>query len=767
MLFRTIMRKESFFAMNRILLLIIVVASAFIPLLYLPKTYQPPVQVELLPVFVPVKSIPSALPTMETKVAGNIAVPENPIATKQNPNLVFSVQQLLQYGYIAGFLITLLFLVYSLITILSLFRKARSIKMDGYRLLIIDREIAAFSFGRLVILSQNDYEEHSQSMLAHEQAHIRLCHFFDLLLLEIIRIFHWFNPFIHWLIRDMKEIHEFQADDYTLTKGIDEIQYKLLIIQKGVGPQMFALANSFNHCQIQKRLVMMNKEKPVKAWSWKVATFLPLLALLLMAFGRKAENEPPEGSALSSIAQVVSKDSTKQWSETDFLTLDGLNQLIKMGKIPNWTEPEFGSIENNGKWVTRKRPYFSDFNSCFVQIDSKSQIWIRNHKQQLNWNEFKDSIRTYFDYDFANGKTKPYFHRCLVNGMEKMSPQCMLTLLSDLGTPASDYQRFLNTIGNTILEIRGKYSLEIYKKEYPKLSSEQREQIDILIPLIARFIKSPRLKPEPKLVQENKNDSSVMFLEIRRDGYYINNKLYPCEDFIKRINEWKNIKKSNNLFRFTIPGFELSDIRNAELTKISKATGIPFVQNTTVDRQATFPGGIDAMFEWIKKNIRYSNEDTIHPNKKDVVVNFVVNANGNIVNVLIIKGINPELDAEILKSVSQMPTWKPALKNGLPSNSDYTLLIPLNATKGTFKLSMGNITPPSSSILDKDSIVSKTIIVEKQIQNSSAENPSKINYSMPIVNDTTYHEQMPTRKSKIFKQKIKKRTDQDKDFLVL
>lgn len=69
MLFRTIMRKESFFAMNRILLLAIVVASAIIPLLYLPKTYQPPVQVELLPVFVPAKTDPEVLAVLETTVA--------------------------------------------------------------------------------------------------------------------------------------------------------------------------------------------------------------------------------------------------------------------------------------------------------------------------------------------------------------------------------------------------------------------------------------------------------------------------------------------------------------------------------------------------------------------------------------------------------------------------------------------------------------------------------------------------------------------------
>ena len=380
--------------------------------------------------------------------------------------------------------------------------------MDGYRLLIVDRDIAAFSFGRFVVLSQNDYEEHRHTMLAHEQAHIRLYHFFDLLLLETIRIFHWFNPVIHWLIQDMKEIHEFQADDYTLTKGIDAIQYQLLIIQKGVGPQMFELANSFNHCQIKNRLVMMNKQKSSKAWSWKVATFLPLLALLLMAFGRKAETGPPGGSALSSIVQVVSKDSTKQWSEADFLTLDGFIALKKKGKTPKWIEPDMSVFTMHGKTVTAERSKFAGQFFWGVQIDSKSQIWINNHQRQLNWNELQDSIRTWVDYDFANDLTKPHFQASLVNSVQTMAPNFICQIMSDQSTPLKDYQRFLNIVGNTIQEIRGKYSRDIYKMEYSKLNLEQREQMDIMFPVVAMFYKSPQPKPDKELNQ-NKSSASV------------------------------------------------------------------------------------------------------------------------------------------------------------------------------------------------------------------------------------------------------------------
>jgi hypothetical protein len=52
-----------------------------------------------------------------------------------------------------------------------------------------------------------------------------------------------------------------QADEATIKSGIDTIKYQLLIIQKSVGQHRFALANSFNHCQIKNRITMMNKSK--------------------------------------------------------------------------------------------------------------------------------------------------------------------------------------------------------------------------------------------------------------------------------------------------------------------------------------------------------------------------------------------------------------------------------------------------------------------------------------------------------------------------
>jgi len=284
LLFRALLRKEAFFKLNRIVLLSIVLCSLVIPKLIMPRFIHQNIQ----------QPIELQLPIFKAEVNNLLEIPETDHSVLKAVTVrssLFSIQEMLVYSYIIGLLITFLILVYGLVSIFFLYRRAKVIPMDGYRLLIVEKEITAFSFGHLVFISRRDYEDHQRVILAHEKEHIRFGHFYDLLFLEAIKLIYWFNPFIYGLIRDMKDIHEFQADDHTLTKGIDATQYQLLIIQKSVGHQKFALVNSFNHCQTKNRIVMMNKQKTNKAWRWKVATFLPVLALLLLTFCKPGEKD--------------------------------------------------------------------------------------------------------------------------------------------------------------------------------------------------------------------------------------------------------------------------------------------------------------------------------------------------------------------------------------------------------------------------------------------------------------------------------------------
>ncbi len=70
-----------------------------------------------------------------------------------------------------------------------------------------------------------------------------------------------------WLLRrDLKLVHEYQADQAVLQKGIDAKKYQLLVLEKSVGERRFAMANHFAQKPILKRIKMMKKNK-VNRWN--------------------------------------------------------------------------------------------------------------------------------------------------------------------------------------------------------------------------------------------------------------------------------------------------------------------------------------------------------------------------------------------------------------------------------------------------------------------------------------------------------------------
>ena len=324
--FSMLMRHETFFKLNRMVLLMMVLSSSLIPFLTSPQAIQQFRQVRLEPIFRSKTIIEVPVQTTDFPTAIQLSVP----ASKMIRPVTVPIKNILAFVYLIGVIVSILMLLYSIISVLMLFRKAHRSELNGFHLMVVEDDIPAFSFGSNILISKYDYELHSEAIITHEQSHIKLGHFYDLMLMEITKIIFWFNPLVYSMIRDLKEIHEFQADDYTLHTGIDATKYQLLIIQKCVGHQKFSLANSFNHCQIKNRITMMNKQKTSKAGLWKVATFLPLLALLLMAFGKTGENVPLESYANQVISyqeKPIAKDTTTQPKEKVYTIVESMPEF--------------------------------------------------------------------------------------------------------------------------------------------------------------------------------------------------------------------------------------------------------------------------------------------------------------------------------------------------------------------------------------------------------------------------------------------------------
>jgi TonB family protein len=86
-----------------------------------------------------------------------------------------------------------------------------------------------------------------------------------------------------------------------------------------------------------------------------------------------------------------------------------------------------------------------------------------------------------------------------------------------------------------------------------------------------------------------------------------------------------------------------------------------------------FPGGDKACLEFVRRNIRYSDEMIKKGIKGRVVVGFRVEKDGSLSNLRIKKSSDARLNDEALRVVRSMPKWKPALKDGKPIEMEYNL----------------------------------------------------------------------------------------------
>jgi len=558
LLFRLLMRKETSFAVNRATLLTIVVASVIVPLVQLPQLMQTPVHVELIPEFSENKIQIQNLPVAENATISEV----QPFVTESTPatsEFTISLETLLRYFYMTGVLVALLLFIRNIILIFLLSRKAIVRQMDGYRLLIVDREVPSFAFGRSVVISQTDYDLHGLAILAHEQAHIRQNHFYDLMLLELVRTIHWFNPAVYALIGDMKEIHEFQADDQTLHSGIDAKQYQLLIIQKGVGPRRFALANSFNHCQIKKRITMMNKSKTSKAWCWKVATFLPLLALLLMAFGNRSET-------------LIKKEIQNETVNVLQADLKEDNRTIDNGVIS--VPSELNLVLND---------------------QTKEETAVSEVKQETQ--------------KVIKGKVIDEYGNAL-EGVSVVGSKRM----------------------KTTTDVNGNFEIAM-TEDLPLWFSH------------AGLRRTARTPPELE-------ESTIVKMEADISNFGVTITMFTKEK--------------------TSTGIKSSSANEAIETDDNKNNKIFIV----VDQMPEFPDGTDALRQFIAKQTKYPKIAMEDKANGQVVVNFVINREGQVWYAKVVKSVHPALDQEAIRVIYSLPRWKPGIHHGKTVNVAYT--IPIN-----------------------------------------------------------------------------------------
>ena len=287
--FLLVMRRTTFFRLNRILLLAGTVACFLLPLLRLRSVEVPLLMVGPL-----------------TEVGADSALTAGPSAASPFPYL--------ELLYILGFLTVLGWTAVAMVRMYRTIRKGAATRLDsGIWLILTEADIPSFSWGRTIVMSRKDAEQNPVIRL-HEEAHIHKAHTLDILLFTAVTLVHWFNPLVWITLSELKLLHEYEADDAVLNHGIDATQYQLLLVRKAVGDKRFTLANGFQHAKLKNRIDMM-LQAPSSGWkrlSW--LAILPFLAgtmFLCNPVRAKVVSADLPETVLSETAPAALPDTTK------------------------------------------------------------------------------------------------------------------------------------------------------------------------------------------------------------------------------------------------------------------------------------------------------------------------------------------------------------------------------------------------------------------------------------------------------------------------
>lgn len=189
--------------------------------------------------------------------------------------------------------------------------------------------------------------------------------------------------------------------------------------------------------------------------------------------------------------------------------------------------------------------------------------------------------------------------------------------------------------------------VELSKLEQPKKKAEVKQQ--------------KRIQVEPEKVVERVK-SSIKFTApvIKKD-----NEVKPEEE-LKTQDELMNTKTA--IGAIDVKG---NDDKGGEVLKLKEAVAQPEpkpeVENKVfdvVEQMPSFPGGPSALMKYLSENVKYPVVAQENGVQGRVVVSFVVEKDGHITDVKVVRSVDPSLDKEAARVVKSMPSWIPGKQNG-------------------------------------------------------------------------------------------------------
>ncbi len=606
LVFLTVLRNERYFRLNRIYLLSGIVASVAFPF----YTWHYAV---ILPTVQVAFTTTSSVSAVATVVPVSTTIP------------------IYWWLYLVGIAGLALRMIWQTGMVVRKLRKTGYVKTGSVKLVRTAEYAASFSFFSFVFVNPSTSDIETKEIVNHEREHILQRHWFDLLLVELLCMLQWFNPFVWIYARLIRQNHEYLADEMALQHSSNPAIYQATLLNQMLGAPVISLANSFSYSLNKKRFKMMKKKIDSPFRKLRMLLVLPLVAMIFYAFAKPEYINPTNTFPTDKVnVNTDGNDVKGKVVKADGKPLHGTSVIVSGTTI--------GTIADiDGNFKLNSVP--TEAKIAFSFVGFKTVMQKQDFNQQMTITMVADTVK------FEKG--------VVAVGYGPKPP------VTDSGSGAGK-NKLSDSANPPLFIVDGKI---IDKSKFDKINTDDFESMEVFKDKSATDKYGEKgkygvvlvtLKKVPAVSSEKENVNTKADVNVN-----VNAKA--------DVNVSTNAKADVNVR--TNENAKADVIVNSKSQQTNKEVFV------VVEQMADFPGGKDALMKFIAMNIKYPAEAQKVNVQGKVFVTFVVNSNGKVENAKVIRGVHPALDAEAIRVVNSMPDWKPGKQRGTAVDIAYTMPI--------------------------------------------------------------------------------------------
>lgn len=629
--YRLLFYKDTFFKLRRTALLTFFGLALLYPLLNIQEWVK-----EQEPMTEVIQIYSAMLPEMI--VTPDVAAPTDWKA------VMLSTGTFLYWGIVV--LLFTRFLVQLSSILLLAYRSKRTV-LHGVQVYQLDKPAGPFSFFQMIFIHPESHSEKEiDEILTHECTHVYQWHSVDVMICELITVVCWVNPFAWLLKREVRHNLEYLADNTVIQSGYDCKSYQYHLLGLAHHYQAGAtLYNSFNVLHLKNRISMMNKKRSHGIGRTKYLVFIPLAAFLMLL------------SNIEAVARITGKIAADAVADMKEANISGDNITIKGQVIDDYNGPLIGANvlvkgTNTGTITDIKGNFVLETTEDAVLVFSSPGMKAKEVAVKDVLGNLKVQLYSESTVPRSGTSQEPY------------GPPTTPQIVSD--------QIF------TVVEVM------------PEFPGGQGE----LLKFLAQSVKYPVIAQENGIQGRVtasfivEKDGSIRDVEVIRG-------VDPSLDVeavrvISSMPRWTPGKQRGKevAVKYTVPvtfRLEGANKKNKDKDAPIDDKGVIVVGYgqesgntsdqvfTMVEKMPEFPGGQNALIEFLAKTIQYPTDAQEKGLQGRVTCAFIVNKDGSISDLEVIRGLDPSLDAEALRVLGEMPKWIPGTQRGQTVNVKYTV----------------------------------------------------------------------------------------------